>query len=719
MRSCLLVLLLALLTISLFGIEVGGHITQSTTWSPENGPYVITSYLYIDSDVTLTILPGTRIRCMGADKSNIYNFMWSGTGVNPPLAKKIIVHGKIIAHGTDEQPISFDKYQEGENYRWGGIYMSPSAAESSFEHCVFRNSFFGEYEPGEWSLGAIEFSNGILNVRSCTFENNLIAVRSGYLRTDILFYNCIFISINDDYPVPFASTGFFGFSAAPTPVPERNYKVTVAKCSFTGSASLGPVGYHMDVLYLHNTAVNFQARDADNHQDRNDYGSTSSYGNTGLSGTKGWGSYSATPSDTVFNRRNRLIKPELGIPLLLSASGYGTNYISDNYLSGSVQVKTGMSNATQSHFYNNIIEKIDPYSALLFDDGSPNDVGGQVRFYNNLVGYLGDIPTYVVTVRSNNPDLYNNTILNYDTLLSSNGDFHTTFTNNIIDISFNYGYFGTGDYPILLNNCLSIPIPPQSPIFGENNIVADPVFADTLAGDYSLGEGSPCIDAGVNRPDLPDFDLRYHKRIMPGAPGVPNQVDIGAYEYNSVYIGGINGYVYDSVSGVAVDCVKIKIQGKLPEFSDSLGAFSYPSGAGLYTVKASRWDYHDLIIPNVQVNLGEETLLSIPLTRTNVQSEDETQSPVASFGLGNSPNPFNPETRLSFILPQSGRVQLDIYNLRGQLVRRLLDTDKQAGHHKLLWDGRDEAGRTVGSGIYFARVQQGSRSQVHKMMLVK
>ncbi|MEF3695134.1 MAG: FlgD immunoglobulin-like domain containing protein, partial [Candidatus Cloacimonadota bacterium] len=96
------------------------------------------------------------------------------------------------------------------------------------------------------------------------------------------------------------------------------------------------------------------------------------------------------------------------------------------------------------------------------------------------------------------------------------------------------------------------------------------------------------------------------------------------------------------------------------------------------------------------------------------------QSPeVASFGLGNSPNPFNPETRLSFILPQSGRVQLDIYNLRGQLVRRLLDTDKEAGHHNLLWDGRDETGRTVGSGIYFSRIQQGSRNQVHKMMLVK
>jgi len=378
-----------------------------------------------------------------------------------------------------------------------------------------------------------------------------------------------------------------------------------------------------------------------------------------------------------------------------------------------------MSNATQSHFYNNIIEKIDPNHTLLFDYGSPTVVGGQVRFYNNLVRYTGDSISRFIHSYDTSSFIYNNTVLNYFTLHSSSGDCEEEFVNNIIECSqWSAGGASQDHHPLLSNNCLSMPLlPPWDLIDGGGNIVADPVFADTLAGDYSLGEGSPCIDAGAYRPDLPDFDLRYHKRIMPGAP---NQVDIGAYEYNSVYIGGINGYVYDSVSGVAVDCVKIEIQGKLPEFSDSLGAFSYPSGAGLYTVKASRWDYHDLIIPNVQVNLGEETLLSIPLTRTNVQSEDETQSPeVASFGLGNSPNPFNPETRLSFILPQSGRVQLDIYNLRGQLVRRLLDTDKQAGHHNLLWDGRDETGRTVGSGIFFARIQQGSSSQVHKMMLVK
>ena len=127
-------------------------------------------------------------------------------------------------------------------------------------------------------------------------------------------------------------------------------------------------------------------------------------------------------------------------------------------------------------------------------------------------------------------------------------------------------------------------------------------------------------------------------------------IDIGAYEYNSFYIGGINGYVYDSVSGFACWLCQARIIGKLPEFSDNFGFFQYPSGAGTYSVKASRWDYQDLIIPNVQVAQGEDIMLNIPLVRTNVANDDNIQSsePI-DFGLSNYPNPFNPTTNIVFI----------------------------------------------------------------------
>lgn len=724
MKRILFILSLISIASTLLCIEVGGHITQNTTWTPDNNPYIIVSFLYVDAGVTLTIIPGTQVLCSGADKSNIYNFMWSGN--NQPLAKMVIVNGAINAVGTTDNPITFDKYQPNHEYRWGGIYIGPNAPISAFEFCEFRNAFFCDFIPGEWSLAAIDFDNGVINVRSCTFENNLNAIRTGFLQDDFLLYDCRFISIDDTYPAPFGMTGFIGLSAAPEPEPETHYKVTIAKCYFTGTAGLGPVGYYMDILYLNNVADNFIGRSERSEEYRSEYGSVSSYGNLLNNGRGGWGCSSSTVTDTVFARRNVMIKPENAnpgnSPLILGSEGFGTNYVSDNYLSGCVQVKTTMSNATTSYIYNNTIKNNYPGAVLEFDIMNPENQGGQVRFFNNLTRYIGDSYSRVVSSQYTSPYIYNNDFLNYSTLQWSIGGCDEVFTNNIIECTlWSSGGASQEHHPILINNCLSMPlIDPWSLLDGGGNIVVDPMFADTLNGDYSLSANSPCIDAGAYRPDLPEFDIRYHKRIAQGVPNGPRAIDIGAYEYNSVYIGGINGYVYDSVSGLPVDCVKIEIFGKLPEFSDSLGCFQYPSGAGTYTVRASRWDYQDLIIPNVVVTLGEDTILNIPLVRTNVANDDNTQSPEPTdFGIANFPNPFNPTTTISFITPQAGTAKLTVFNIKGQRVNMLYNGLLSKGYHSIIWNGLDDRGTAVSSGVYFVRVEMNGMSQTHKMILIK
>ena len=276
----------------------------------------------------------------------------------------------------------------------------------------------------------------------------------------------------------------------------------------------------------------------------------------------------------------------------------------------------------------------------------------------------------------------------------------------------------------MINNCLSesllIPGFDDSLLNGGGNIFANPLFADSLNGDYSLSPDSPCIDSGVNLPDLPDFDIRYHKRRAPGSEGGPRAVDIGAYEYNSVYIGGIFGYVHDAVTNEPVDCVKIEILGTLPEFSDTLGFFQYPTGVGTYTVKASRWDYKDTIIPNVEVVLGEDIFLVISLVPDYVDCDDQIQAPLAAdFGLQNYPNPFNPSTTIGFIAPESGEVRLSVFNIKGQKVRDLHSGSMAKGHHTISWDGLDDRGMAVSSGVFFVRIEMNSRSQAHKMVLLK
>lgn len=86
---------------------------------------------------------------------------------------------------------------------------------------------------------------------------------------------------------------------------------------------------------------------------------------------------------------------------------------------------------------------------------------------------------------------------------------------------------------------------------------------------------------------------------------------------------------------------------------------------------------------------------------------------------GNYPNPFNPTTTISFDLAEPGNVKLSIYNLRGQLVKVLTNGDLDSGSHRILWDGRDRANRSVASGVYFYRLDTRNYTSTRKMLMMK
>ncbi|MCP4293742.1 MAG: S8 family serine peptidase [bacterium] len=85
----------------------------------------------------------------------------------------------------------------------------------------------------------------------------------------------------------------------------------------------------------------------------------------------------------------------------------------------------------------------------------------------------------------------------------------------------------------------------------------------------------------------------------------------------------------------------------------------------------------------------------------------------------NVPNPFNPMTKISFDLAHNGSVRLGIFNLRGHLVRHLISEEMVAGRHTVRWDGRDDGGRSVSSGVYLYRLESGADIQERKMLLVR
>ncbi|MBC7186784.1 MAG: Ig-like domain-containing protein [Calditrichaeota bacterium] len=92
----------------------------------------------------------------------------------------------------------------------------------------------------------------------------------------------------------------------------------------------------------------------------------------------------------------------------------------------------------------------------------------------------------------------------------------------------------------------------------------------------------------------------------------------------------------------------------------------------------------------------------------------------AKYALSqNYPNPFNPVTTIRYELPAAGRVTVKVYNIYGQLVRTLVDEQVAAGYHTLLWDGRDEYGQAVSSGVYYYRMVSGTFVETRKMALLR
>jgi hypothetical protein len=135
--------------------------------------------------------------------------------------------------------------------------------------------------------------------------------------------------------------------------------------------------------------------------------------------------------------------------------------------------------------------------------------------------------------------------------------------------------------------------------------------------------------------------------------------------------------------------------------SDGSGAFHFEDGA---TDPGRTYTYHVTVFENGDAITSFETSLTTPRVQ---------------LALGpNHPNPFNPATRIPFVIDVSQPVTLAVYDVAGHRVRTLVDQTISAGHHFADWDGRDGNGRTVTSGVYFVRLEAG-RVLSHRMVLLK
>ena len=108
-----------------------------------------------------------------------------------------------------------------------------------------------------------------------------------------------------------------------------------------------------------------------------------------------------------------------------------------------------------------------------------------------------------------------------------------------------------------------------------------------------------------------------------------------------------------------------------------------------------------------------------PPAMTAVREDHLDETPI-SFSLGqNFPNPFNSGSAFRFALARSADVELAVYNLAGQKVATLVQGHREAGSHSLRWDGQDDAGRELASGVYLYRLRADRRSETRKLLLLR
>lgn len=131
-------------------------------------------------------------------------------------------------------------------------------------------------------------------------------------------------------------------------------------------------------------------------------------------------------------------------------------------------------------------------------------------------------------------------------------------------------------------------------------------------------------------------------------------------------------------------------------------------------------DYWTKVGSNSKTDLRSfGTLIIEPTSLSSHVKSFKIQSQADDFQLQqNYPNPFNPSTTISYILPHAATIQLEIYNANGRRIRSLVHGRQSSGLHSVVWDGRDNSGHIVASGIYFCQLKTTDHVQTRKLLRI-
>jgi predicted outer membrane repeat protein len=257
-----------------------------------------------------------------------------------------------------------------------------------------------------------------------------------------------------------------------------------------------------------------------------------------------------------------------------------------------------------------------------------------------------------------------------------------------------------------------------STVPGSHDISADPRYVDPASGDYGLALHSPCLDAGDPDPICADPDGSPADIGLCGGPAGATEApaavagatitDLGDGHYRLDWTANsepdIDIYViYRDTAAVFV-----------PDPAKTIASVAHP---------VTSWEdtppYACYYLVVAVDNGGHVGGYSARLQTADMSPVPTTDLPKAYAVTRVVPNPFNPSTTIYYAAPRDGQASLDVYDLRGRRVRRLVQGSVAAGQHQVVWDGRDERGLGVATGVYLVRLRAGEQVATLKVMLAK
>jgi hypothetical protein len=183
--------------------------------------------------------------------------------------------------------------------------------------------------------------------------------------------------------------------------------------------------------------------------------------------------------------------------------------------------------------------------------------------------------------------------------------------------------------------------------------------------------------------------------------------------------GSIAGKVTDSeskpIQGVRISVSGTHLSSTTDEYGEYFIDYITPSRV---IITAEKEGYVRYSSPRLFI-MRDRTLTHDIRMDATVDEADIIDEPFVTALDTNFPNPFNPSTTIRFSIENAGNVLIDVYNLRGQFVKTLVNEHFNAGQHRVMWNGTDSNGRTMSSGIYFYRMTSGEFIQTRKMILMK